>query len=539
MNIKLGILTIGIATSQATAEYNNWCNEWNFENPLRHIREKLPTTTTFAKKPVTVLLYGSARNDLLQFIYRNLQDLMRVGSNENINFLIHLDTLDPQPVTQRFIVMKNKLVQIGDDMRQNSVMFSSDPAALIDACGWAFKNFPSETTILILWNHGTGDCEPTYGKIINSIELFHYNHETKKIELNRSINFLDYVSKTSNECDIARRKTGTHYNSATTRGICYDNATKRFLTNHQVGQSLRMVSNLYLNGKPIDLVLCDACLMQGIGFAYSLKPYKEQPVARFMVGSQEVVLATGYAYSQMFSKMAQKPMSAEDFAYHVVQVFDNTYRPLTDDFTQSVIHLENIDQLYESINTVAQILIEGITKQSNNSVRKLIQKCSSRSACTSFEEPSYKDMHHLFKNMISNISIVQLNAQQETQQYQQRLLQVLNTACIIIKQVVIANTYGKNFTNASGIYIYVPEKKIIDPSFQSTDFARNNSWYQLLVLYLQNTRSETVSISRKNDPLFEKKWLFYTTNIVAINNMYRNSHEPGVRKKAQTTASAV
>lgn len=431
------------------------------------VQHRVSAETTYPKKPITVLLYGSARNDLLPFIDRNLKQLMQVGSNDNITFLVHLDVFGHgrKKLTQRYIIMKNQMVQVGSDMS----MDSGDAATLLDACTWAFSKFPSERTMLILWNHGTGDLEPSLGRAINSIELFKYNPDTNLIELNRSINFFDYL----NEQQIRN----CH------RGICFDESTGHYLTNQQVGATLRTICNTCLNGRPLDMLLCDACLMQGVGVAYSLKAYGQQPVAKYMVGSQEVVLATGYSYNLMFETLAKDAsISNAAFAEHAVRVFGDTYSKVTNDFTQSAINLEVIDPLYASIDRIAQLLITGMQSETNRSVRKFLQRCASDELCTHFEEPTYKDMYNLFSNMLNNLSLITLS--NNTAQFQSNLAQELNTACSLIRQVVTANYAGKGLANARGISIYLPKYRV-DASFPQTDFGRNTTWLQMISMYVQ------------------------------------------------------
>lgn len=436
---------------------------------LNRAYERVPVNTVYPEAEWTVILYGSARNDLLPFIHRNLEQLMQVGSNANMTFLVHLDIFGPgrKKLTQRFIVMRGKLVQVGENM----FMDSGDPATLVDACTWAFRNFPSRKRMVILWNHGTGDLEPYHGRAINSTELFIYNPETKKIELNRAISFLDYLNETKAKNML--------------RGICFDEVTGHFLTNRQVGRALETVCNTCLSGNPIDIICCDACLMQGIGFAYSLKPYQANPTGRYLVGSQEVVLATGYSYTQMFSKLAQQPLSTEEFTKHIVETFANTYQRITNDYTQSVINLENIDPLYEHIDAIARILISALQQQKNNSVFKFIQKSSNRNSCTYFEEPGYKDLLHFLNNMRSNIDMILTSNTAETQQLKTLLSEEISNTCAIISEVITLNVAGANLSKAAGISIYIPESKI-HPSFGRTDFAQNNSWFKMISLYMQN-----------------------------------------------------
>ncbi len=450
------------------------CNTLPFFEAPGHKRERVPVTTSYAKKPITMLLYGSACNDLEPFIDRNLNQLMQIGSNANINLLVHLDVYGPRKkkLTQRFIVTKNGMLQVGEDMS----MDSGDPSTLIDAAAWAFGgNFPSDTKILIFWNHGTGDREPVSGRAINPSELFVFNPLTKRIELNRSIDFFDYLASPKAEKKVVR-------------GICFDEDTGHFLTNREVGESLATICNTYLKGEPLDVVCCDACLMQGTGLAYSLKPRGGKPVAKYLIGSQEVVLATGYPYHKIFASTLKQPFTPEGFAQQVVQIFGATYEQITSDYTHSAIHLEAIDPLYDNINAVAELLIEGLLQQKQQSVRKFIQKSSSKNLCTYFEEPTYKDLHHLWQNMVQNIDMITLTTPERTGRFKQELKRLLVHGCSLIKKIVIANVAGPNLKNASGISIYLPEKRV-DASYGETDFAKNNSWFKLITLYVQNKES--------------------------------------------------
>lgn len=425
--------------------------------------------TRYPEKEITVLLYGSARNDLLPFIDRNLTQLMQLGSNERINFLVHLDTFGPgrKKLTQRFIITKNKMVKVGNDM----FMDSGDPKTLLSACTWGFGNFPAKKVILILWNHGSGAREPQRGKAINPSELFIYNPETRLIELDRTIGFLDYLNESYQSP------------SQTLRGICFDEATGNFLTNQQVGATLRTVCDTVLGGRPIDMICCDACLMQGIEFAYSMKPYNQPGVARYLVGSEEVVLATGYSYNHMFAPLVQASMSFDEFAKHIVKTFAHTYSRITNDYTQSALDLALIDPLYESVDTVARMLIEGFKRQAHNSVHRLIQKSSSRDQCTCFEETTYKDMFNFFSNMLTHLDKVQLSDPTETDIFKQQLTQELGRALHLLKTTIIAHVHGSNLKGAFGLSMYIPEKNI-DFSYALTDFGKNTAWFEMIKWYI-------------------------------------------------------
>lgn len=423
--------------------------------------ERISPNTTFPEKNITVLVYIAARNDLAPFVERNLMQLMQIGSNENITFAIYMCSAHhgKQKVTQRFIVHKNRLVQVGEDAPEDS----GDPATLIKACAWAFTKFPARNTVVILWDHGTGCIEPHFRRAIHPSELYRYNPATQRIELNRSISFLDYMAQYD-----------------TVKGICFDNLTKHYLTNHEVGEALRYVVHHYLGGKPIDILCTDACLMQGLGFMYSLYPPDKSPAAHYVIGSQEIVLATGYPYTHLFSKAAEnKHFDAQQLAHQIVYAFAGVYRELTEDYTQSAIDLFAIQPLYQQLQQIAHLLTEGMKQEVNRSVHKLIATASNKNNCTSFEEPSYKDLQHFLNNLAKGIPTMQLKTQQATTHVQHELRQAIATTLLLLKNIVVANAAGKNLANATGLSIYIPHDSI-HGSFPMTDFGKGTSWLTML-----------------------------------------------------------
>ncbi len=57
------------------------------------------------------MVYMAADNDLRAFAANNIKQMASIGSNNNINIVIHLDIRlnDNQKVTRRYYVDKNKI----------------------------------------------------------------------------------------------------------------------------------------------------------------------------------------------------------------------------------------------------------------------------------------------------------------------------------------------------------------------------------------------------------------------------------------------
>ena len=82
--------------------------------------------------------------------------------------------------------------------------------------------------MLVFWNHGTGIIDPATGKIINSVDLFTFNNATHKLDLDRSIGFLDFITILEKE----------------QRGICWDDSTGHYLTNQKLEEALSYITKI-------------------------------------------------------------------------------------------------------------------------------------------------------------------------------------------------------------------------------------------------------------------------------------------------------
>ncbi len=414
-------------------------------------------------------IYIAAVNDLAVFADRNLSQIMKVATNsKNLKIVIHLDIkrLAQKKITQRFYVQNNTLVKIGPDLN----MSSGDPNTLLDFCRMATTQFKAKRYHLLIWNHGTGDVEPQLRRAVNASELFNFNPQTRKIELDRSIGFLDFVRAVNEQTEE--------------RGSCFDDSSSTYITNKSLGQVLDTVCKECLMGEQFETIIFDACLMSMVGVATSIKQANDgKGAAKYMVASQEVVLGSGYDYFKMLSPLVNSPMQTEDFIRHIVTSYTQVYSAIIQDYTQSVIKLENFDQLEQNINRISNILVDGLNKQKNFSVKRVLKISKSKDNCTHFEEPTYIDLNHFLKNVISNINKIELSNPAETESYKQELLKELSDCCQKIREVVLHNSVGQNLKSASGISIYFPEYNV-HSSFAQTDFGSKNSWHKMLIKYL-------------------------------------------------------
>ncbi len=414
-------------------------------------------------KDWTVIVFMAADNDLRGFAARNIKQMAAVGSNKFVNIVTHLDIRisGNKKITRRYYIEKNRILHVNADDPLTQKMDSGDPETLISCCAWAIKNYPARNYALIFWNHGTGPLDPAGGRIINPTELFTFNPAINKFELDRTIGFMDHIQAHDAQ-----------------RGICWDDSTGNYLTNQKLTAALAAIKERCLHGKKFSIIGFDACLMSTLEIASHVKPY-----ADVMVGSQEVELGTGWNYQRALGPFQTNTVTPQEFAQNIVTTYGATYANITNDYTQSAIDLRDIALLENNINTVATMLITGLTQQANNSVRNVIQASRNKDFCTHFDEPSYLDMHHLYSNLYANVAHCSFANPADEVAFKTRLSELLTEGMRLIKKSAVANIAGKNLRLAQGISLYFPERKM-HYSYKKTAFALTNNWGNFLQQYL-------------------------------------------------------
>jgi len=425
------------------------------------LTKKKNTLKNFSQPKRTIMIYMAADNDLRPFAARNIQQMANVGSNHNITIIVHLDIRisNNKKITRRYLIEKDQVLHIDPYNPLTQQMDSGNPATLVSFCEWAIKSYPADEYDLILWNHGTGILEPSHGKIINPMDLFVFNPSTHRLELDRSIGFMDAID---------------HLNPQQ-RGVCWDDTTGNYLSNRKMEIALQTICQKFLQGKKFGIIGFDACLMSMIEVSSFIKKY-----AHVMVGSEEVELGMGWKYDDVLFPFIKDKLDTFAFARHIVGAYNKTYQSITNDYTLSAINLDSIALLESNIDQVAKLLLEGLEKQ-KSLFNSLIKESKNKLVCTHFDEPTYVDLHHFYKNLLYSIKTMSSN--NINTNIKSNLIVKLQDGIQLIEQIVIANTVGKNLKNAQGISIYFPERNI-HSSYNDAVFLTHNAWGSLLNRYV-------------------------------------------------------
>ncbi len=414
-----------------------------------------PSYNSQPKKAWTFIVYMASDNDLFYFTKRNLDDMKKAGSNNNLNIVVQMDPTGIEGRTKRLYVTKDKIYQT--NYSQPSSFEKQDvgnPQTLIDCCEWAIKNYPADNYALILWNHGSGILDSVGGKLSNATALFRFNPATAMLELDRSISFLHFAQAREDK-----------------RGVCFSDTYGTFLTNQKLEYALSRIINM-LPKKKLDLVGFDACLMGMVEIANLLKPY-----VSVMVGSQEVELGTGWPYDTVLKPLTQQALSAQEFGVHITKAFSDLYKPITPDYTFSCIDLTKINTLEKAIDAFSSDILEALTYQEYDSVYRVLKTARAKNTCTHFSEPSYIDLDHFLKNVGESIPRMTINYAK--QGIKENLKSSINAVRTAIQSCVLSSINGKNVVNAKGLSIYFP-LYFIDKTYYQTSFVQETKWLNVL-----------------------------------------------------------
>lgn len=438
--------------------------EYNFN--VEAIEEIPQTRHIIPEKEWTVIIEVAADNDLRGFAAQNIKQMAAIGSNDLVNIIVelHIRFSANNKVTRRYLIEQGKILHMNADDPTTQKMDSGDPQTFISFCSWALKHYPSKHVAVIFWDHGTGIIDPTGGRILHATELFSFNPRTNKLELNRSIGYLDFISLYAQE----------------QRGICWDDSTGNYLTNQKLVHALDVACNQHHKGKKFDIIGFDACLMSMLEVGDLVKDY-----ADLMVSSQEVELATGWNWELILAKFKEpEAPTPVEFAQHIVQMYEKTFNKITSDYTLSALRLDTIPTLSAQMHRLAELLLDGLHSKHANIIKNMIKTSRDKLNCTHFDEPSYIDLHHFCKNLEMNAEKIERNnSGEELIEHLKAVKQTAKTAEGILESMIIENTTSRNLSQAKGLSVYFPERKI-HASYAKTPFAQQNAWSDFIHYYL-------------------------------------------------------
>jgi hypothetical protein len=293
----------------------------------------MPDLPIQPRKAWTLLVFMAGDNDLDRFGRLDLMEMERLPSDEQLHVVVQFDGREQAAYRFRFFPGGHE--QVGEPLGEIN---AGDPASLTEFVRWGLQRFPAERTALVIWSHGTGLRDLPADFDYSSLRSG--EAQTVKDELKRTL-----FRPTLEALARSRRRL---------RAIAVDATDRDFLDNQELQKAL---ADLPGTGPRVDLLGFDACLMNVLEIGYQLRG-----LARYIVGSQEVMPGTGWPYLMLLSMLADQPaMSARKLAETVVALYPimadpSILRGAGAAYTHSALDMGQMAQTFDLVGELARTL---------------------------------------------------------------------------------------------------------------------------------------------------------------------------------------
>jgi Clostripain family len=400
----------------------------------------------------TWLIYMAGDNNLEGAGKEDLDEMKKVGSDTKINIVVQFDTEANK--TTRYLVEKNNLKVLQEMPGVNC----GDPNVLTEFIKWGTKNYPAKYYLVNVWNHGGGwenlPADYNWDNVRGSIRASNPLKQTKINRLTRAL----FVT-TIKEVHRKIQRSPDPY-----RLIAMDVGSQDYLDNQELRKA---IYGGLPNGKKIDILGCDACLMNMVEICY-----ENRDIADYMVGSEEVEPGSGWPYTMILKKLSSNPeMSPRDLSKVIAQEYGQYYEnegdKMADQFvTQSAIDLAQVKSVADSVNELAEIFIKDLNK-----LKKDVS--FARDSAQKFSTPEYIDLVSFLEQLTKELP--------NNKEVKDAVKKISDKIKGPTSSLVIANaTWGDRVKDANGVSIYFPTKENYLPDYSDLLFSKDCKWNEFL-----------------------------------------------------------
>ncbi|MHC9540159.1 MAG: clostripain-related cysteine peptidase [Vulcanimicrobiota bacterium] len=358
----------------------------------------------------TVLFYGAGDNDLAPAIFQEVNQLESVGSGSSLNIVAQLDLPDDEKgCCKTYFIGKDADSQeiTSPVLRNLGSVNMADPETLAGFIAYGIKKYPAEHYMLVIADHGKA-----------------------------------------------------------WRGAISDMSHNGWMTTPDIRKSIE--KGMAGEGKPLDVIAFDACLMASAEVAYELKD-----VAQYMVASEETEGAAGWSFplilegrpdenasgpidSSLLSPLSPD-ISAADLASRIVDCAKANPGRL---YTMSAINLSKMNDIGTSVKNFAQQIVN--TDTPGDVFRGIVRKTQG------VGERSLRDISH-FAQLVS----------ESPQISDVKLKETANEVTGSIDRAIMnkaGSNHAGNHENAHGLSIELPIVNVSKEGYEELAFAAKTEW---------------------------------------------------------------
>jgi hypothetical protein len=291
-----------------------------------------------------VMVYMAGFNNLSTFATKDLQEMRKVGSTNDVKLTAFVKRLEQQSA-HHILVGKNGQ---GEQREALGDIDSGSPQTMLDFVRWAVRTAPAERYALVVWNHGSGfdvlDVDQLYSGVRGTNG--HPRVSPREIglhgtqELGRSI-FSSTVVEVLSKPTLGER------------AIASDDGTGHSLDTIELNRVVKKVHEDVIDA-PLELLGMDACLMSNLEVSYEVEKH-----AKVVVGSEELEPGDGWPYTKILQDLNQKPdMDGAQLGEVVVKRYIESYAQLEDQWpvTQCATRTAGVGGFVDALDGLAGAL---------------------------------------------------------------------------------------------------------------------------------------------------------------------------------------
>ena len=418
----------------------------------------------------TFLVYMAGDNNLDGAALRDIAEMAKAGSTNDVHILVQLDRLEDR-MTRRFRISRGGGFK-KDCIETFNESNTGDPQTLFGCCQWALEKYPADRYALILWNHGSGWWEEGRGRPSDPAG----SPIAAPVQVDSPMHFgvaprRDLTAPQSARDDgSAAPPSKLRYRSLfrpnlpqTHRSICYDDTSGGdALDNRELRVVLAGIRDLL--GRKIDLLGMDACLMNMVEVAWQLRDSVE-----VIVGSEIEEPFDGWPYAEILARLTARPrQDAAALARWIVRSYLASYRGKDETVTQSALDLSRIGAVTTGIDALSEILLAALETDA-----KLIRAAREKS-------PRFYDDHYI--DLLCFVKNLRKRADGELRSKAEELIAALKPGKG--RLILSEGKIGQEVRGTGGLSIYFPADPI-NPAYRDLDFCGACRWRAFLERYLR------------------------------------------------------
>jgi hypothetical protein len=407
----------------------------------------------------TVMVYVAGYNSLTEFAGKDLAEMRKVGSGDELRITAFLKRLEQQ-ASHRVVIAKDGK----NEERENlgSDVDSGSPQTLVDFIRWSKAKAPADRYALVIWNHGSG-WDP-----LDFDELYEHVKSAGVTPRELDARAASQLGRSLFRPTIETALTRTN---ARLRAIASDDGTGHSLDTIELGNVLKEAHEIL--GRPLDLLGMDACLMSCLEVAY-----QAEKDVRAVVSSEELEPGDGWPYDKILADLRSNPaMDGAGLGRVVVKRYIESYKHAEGMWpvTMCAIHSAGIEPFADTVDAFTMALRRAIKDDDVDATRLL--RAQTRS--TRFDG----DL----------IDLRTLCEQVRSQPFEPAVKTAAKKVLDALKpggDFVVANAnLGESVEHCGGVTAYLPAPTDeISPYYKDLRFAQRHGWDEFLRSYRRAVR---------------------------------------------------